>query len=390
MRQIHPFVYLFSVGHLATDWAQGAIPALLPYFISNYGLSYRAAASLVFANVIVSSLLQPLSGYYSDKMSRSWFIALGPILAGLSITLIGFSSSYWMIFAAAMFCGIGSALFHPEAALMVNRIGGKRKGQAIATFSVGGNLGFAIGPIAAGVCAYTLGIHSLLLFGVVNLSLGTVIFWKLSAAQRLAQQYAQEEIIARVEVERQNDWRSFGKLSLTMLARSLSFTLSNTFVPIFWVTVLHTSAQEGTRALSILFTIGAGVTYLGGLLSDRLGNVRVLRLAFLVMVPTMFLLIRAIDVWWATALLIPAAFAIFLPFSPIVVLGQTYLARNAGFASGVTLGLSTTIGGLFAPLVGWAADLWGVTTALQILWIAGLLGVIASFSLSAQEEKTAM
>ena len=323
-------------------------------------------------------------------MSRSWFIALGPILAGLSITLIGFSSSYWMIFAAAMFCGIGSALFHPEAALMVNRIGGKRKGQAIATFSVGGNLGFAIGPIAAGVCAYTLGIHSLLLFGVVNLSLGTVIFWKLSAAQRLAQQYAQEEIIARVEVERQNDWRSFGKLSLTMLARSLSFTLSNTFVPIFWVTVLHTSAQEGTRALSILFTIGAGVTYLGGLLSDRLGNVRVLRLAFLVMVPTMFLLIRAIDVWWATALLIPAAFAIFLPFSPIVVLGQTYLARNAGFASGVTLGLSTTIGGLFAPLVGWAADLWGVTTALQILWIAGLLGVIASFSLSAQEEKTAM
>ena len=233
MRQIHPFVYLFSVGHLATDWAQGAIPALLPYFISNYGLSYRAAASLVFANVIVSSLLQPLSGYYSDKMSRSWFIALGPILAGLSITLIGFSSSYWMIFAAAMFCGIGSALFHPEAALMVNRIGGKRKGQAIATFSVGGNLGFAIGPIAAGVCAYTLGIHSLLLFGVVNLSLGTVIFWKLSAAQRLAQQYAQEEIIARVEVERQNDWRSFGKLSLTMLARSLSFTLSNTLFPSF-------------------------------------------------------------------------------------------------------------------------------------------------------------
>ena len=59
----------------------------------------------------------------------------------------------------------------------------------------------------------------------------------------------------------------------------------------------------------------------------------------------------------------------------------TYLGRNAGFASGVTLGLSTTLGGIFAPIVGWAADIWGLTAALQILWIAGILGAIAAFTL---------
>lgn len=389
MKRVNPFVYLFSLGHLATDWAQGAIPALLPYLISHYDLSYRAAASLVFANVMVSSLLQPLSGYYADKMSKPWFIAAGPVCAGLGVTFIGFSSSYWAIFAAAMLCGVGSALFHPEAALMVNRIAGKRKGQAIAIFSMGGNLGFAVGPIAAGICAYTIGIHSLLLFGVVNLSLGAAILWKLPAAKRAAGQYIEVERREMAEAKKRNDWGSFGKLSLTMLARSLAFTLSNTFIPIFWVTVLHTTAQEGTRALSFLFAMGAGLTYVGGVLADRIGYVRVLRLTFCVMIPTMFILTHVDDVWWATALLLPTAFAIFVPFSPIVVLGQTYLAKNAGFASGVTLGLSTTIGGLFAPLVGWAADLWGLVTALQILWIAGAVGAAASFALASDGRKAA-
>lgn len=37
---MHSSVYFFALGHLATDWSQGAIPALLPYFIARFGLSY--------------------------------------------------------------------------------------------------------------------------------------------------------------------------------------------------------------------------------------------------------------------------------------------------------------------------------------------------------------
>ena len=74
-------VYIFSLGHFSIDWCQGAIPALLPYFISHYGLSYQEAATLIFANVIVASLLQPLFGYFSDRISKPWFIPLSTLLA---------------------------------------------------------------------------------------------------------------------------------------------------------------------------------------------------------------------------------------------------------------------------------------------------------------------
>ena len=381
MKKIDPAVYLFSLGHLSVDWCQGAIPALLPYFIRNYDLSYQAAGTLVFANVLVASVLQPLFGYYSDRISRPWFIPLGTLFCGISVALMGFCTSFAAIFAAAMLSGVGSAIFHPEAALMVNRMAAKAKGQALGTFSVGGNAGFAIGPIVAGVCAYKLGIHTLLVFGIVNTVLAAALWTKMSYVLRQVSLSDRQETEKKAVKAKENDWKAFGILSLPIFARSIGFTLSNTFIPIYWMTVLHASATQGTTALSILFTMGACITFGGGLLADRFGYVKIIRAAFFCMVPAYLLLTHTTNLWLATALLLPAAVSIFLPYSPIVVLGQTYLAKNAGFASGVTLGLTTTLGGIFAPLVGAAADRWGLVPALQIFWIAGLIGLIASFFL---------
>jgi FSR family fosmidomycin resistance protein-like MFS transporter len=387
VKKIDPAVYLFSLGHLSVDWCQGAIPALLPYFIRNYDLSYQAAGTLIFANVLVASVLQPLFGYYSDRISRPWFIPLGTLFCGISVALMGFCTSFSAIFAAAMLSGVGSAVFHPEAALMVNRIAAKAKGQALGTFSVGGNAGFAIGPIVAGICAYKLGIHSLLIFGVINAVLAIALWTRMPYVLQQVSLFNKQETEKKAVKTSENDWKAFGILSLPIFARSIGFTLSNTFIPIYWMTVLHASATQGTTALSILFTIGACITFGGGLLADRFGYVTIIRAAFLCMVPTYLLLTHTTDIWVATALLLPAAVSIFMPYSPIVVLGQTYLAKNAGFASGVTLGLTTTLGGIFAPLVGGAADRWGLVPALQIFWIAGLIGLIASFFLPEPEKE---
>ena len=387
MKKIDPAVYLFSLGHLSVDWCQGAIPSLLPYFIRNYDLSYQAAGTLIFANVLVASVLQPLFGYYSDRISRPWFIPLGTLFCGISVALMGFCTSFAAIFAAAMLSGVGSAIFHPEAALMVNRIAARAKGQALGTFSVGGNAGFAIGPIVAGICAYKLGIHTLLIFGIINTVLAIALWTKMPYVLRQMSLSDRNETEKKTVKAKENDWKAFGILSLPIFARSIGFTLSNTFIPIYWMTVLHASATQGTTALSILFTIGACITFGGGLLADRFGYVKIIRAAFLCMVPAYLLLTHTTDIRLATALLLPAAVSIFMPYSPIVVLGQTYLAKNAGFASGVTLGLTTTLGGIFAPLVGAAADRWGLVPALQIFWIAGLIGLIASFFLPEPEKE---
>ncbi len=379
MKKINPYVYLFTMGHFAVDWSQGAIPALLPYFIATYNLSYQEAATLIFANMLLSSVSQPIFGYYSDKISKPWFIPLGPLLCGLCITLLGFTDNYWFIFFCSMFCGFGSSIYHPEAARAVNKISGKLKGQALGSFSVGGNAGFAVGPIVAGFCAYAFHIYGLIIFGIINLIFAALLYHFMPKILKQIKNADLEEIKTHKSEEKRNDWKSFSKLTIVIFVRSIGFTICNTFIPIYWIYVLNASPSQGSLALSILFFLGAVITFIGGIMADRFGFIRIMRASFLIMIPTMLCFTNSTNLWLSTILLIPVAFSLFAPYSPIVVLGQTFLSKNIGFASGVTLGLSTTMGGLFSPLVGWGADTWGLTTALQILWIAAIFGAVFAF-----------
>jgi FSR family fosmidomycin resistance protein-like MFS transporter len=262
---------------------------------------------------------------------------------------------------------------------MVNRIAGKLKGQALGSFSVGGNAGFAVGPMVAGFSAYTFDIHGLVIYGIVNLIIATIMYRQMPTVLSMAAAADLAEAKAHPNAIHENDWKSFSKLTVVIFARSIGFTLCNTFIPIFWITVLGASATTGSLALSILFSMGVVITFLGGVMADRFGFIRVMRGSFLLMIPAMFFLVNSSQLWLATLLLIPVAFSLFAPYSPIVVLGQTFLGKNVGFASGITLGLSTTVGGLLSPIVGWGADLYGVQTALQILWICAIIGCIFAF-----------
>ena len=381
MKRFDPRIYLFTLGHFSVDWAQGAIPALLPYFIATCHLNYQDAGTLIFANILLSSIAQPVFGYYADRVSKPWFVPAGPIISGVSLAVLPFVTDYWLIFLCSMLSGFGSAVYHPEAARMVNGLAGEQKGRALGAFSVGGNTGFAIGPMVAGFCAYVFEIHGLVIYGIVNLAAALVIHHYMAGILRDLAKERRAEQKAHAGAMRENDWPSFGKLSLAILARSTGFCVCNAFIPLFWIHVLGASEQAGSFALTFLFALGAVITFFGGVLSDRIGFVRMMRVSFLVMIPVMFLLSHTTDVTIATLLLIPASFALFAPYSGIVVLGQTYLGKNIAFASGVTLGLQGTLGGLVTPLVGRAADHYGIVAALQILWMVAILGTVASFLL---------
>ena len=92
------------------------------------------------------------------------------------------------------------------------------------------------------------------------------------------------------------------------------------------------------------------------------------------------------NLYAAFALLPFLGFVLYAPFSSLVVLGQKLLARNIGFASGVTLGLATSMGGMAAPCLGWIADNYGLARAIQCLGLVAVLGALFAFLLSSSKE----
>jgi FSR family fosmidomycin resistance protein-like MFS transporter len=57
----------------------------------------------------------------------------------------------------------------------------------------------------------------------------------------------------------------------------------------------------------------------------------------------------------------------FSPSSPAVVLGQEYLPNRVGMASGVTIGLAVSVGGMVVPLLGWLGDIYGLGVVFLIM-----------------------
>ena len=362
--------------HCINDFGQGSLAALIPFFIANFGLNYYQSASIIFCNTIVASVAQPILGYVADRWRVPWFIPVGFSITLVSISAIALATSYEMILALSLIAGFGAALFHPEAALLVNRMQSNELGNAMGRFAVGGSAGFALGPLLAGG-VYVFGGQFLWLFTAIAL-IGVLLYVYAFTGSAATDVVGESKSSAKSTNTGANDWVSFGKLFFVIASRSILFSVLSIFIPILYITVINGEASASSLALTMYFAMGAVLTYMGGALSDKLGFLKTVRLGNLIFLPSVLVFIFVPNIWGFFGAMIPMAFGVFSQYGPITVLGQKYLAKNAGFASGITLGLGITLGGLVAPYVGHLADIYDVQTALMTLIPVGLMGLLMS------------
>ena len=363
--------------HCINDFGQGSLAALIPFFIANFGLNYYQSATIIFCNTVVASIAQPALGYVADRWRVPWFIPVGFTVTLVSISAMALATSYEMILVLSLLAGVGAALFHPEAALLVNRTQSHEIGNAMGRFAVGGSAGFALGPLIAGG-VYIFGAHFLWVFTAIAL-IGVLLYVYAFTGSAATDVVGESKSSAKSTNTGANDWVSFGKLFFVIASRSILFSVLSIFIPILYITVINGEASASSLALTMYFAMGAVLTYMGGALSDKLGFLKTVRLGNLIFLPSVLVFIFVPNIWGFFGAMIPMAFGVFSQYGPITVLGQKYLAKNAGFASGITLGLGITLGGLVAPYVGHLADIYDVQTALMTLIPVGLMGLFMSF-----------
>ncbi len=381
-------IVLLSAGHMVTDVNQGVIPVLLPFLIAQYGLSYAAAAGIVFALNISSSLVQPLFGYFADRFSKSWLIPAGAVAAGAGVALIGVAPGYWTIFLASAVSGIGVAAVHPDGARLANIVGGESKAMAMSIFGIGGQFGFAVGPLL------TTGFLSICgLKGTLFLAAPVIIFAVIFAGRSSQiSAYRRGEPGKKASAPStgcRDAWGPFARLTVMITCRSIAFYGLNTFLPLYWVNVLSQSKAAGGTALTILLASGVAGTLIGGKLADRVGYRKAILISLISLMFIYPCLVLAHSVWLLTLLLVPVGLALSGSFSPAIVLGQKYLPNRVGLASGVTLGLAITVGGIAAPILGRVADIYGIYWALVCLVVLPVIGTCLALTLPRPEAATA-
>ncbi len=372
-------IALLSVTHLVNDANQSALPAIIPWLVAHRGLSLAAAATLVLAMNLSSSVIQPVFGHLSDRGSLAWVVPASVVLACFGTALIGFAPSMATMLLGALVSGIGVAGFHPESSGFANYFGGDKRATAMSWFTTGGYLGFAIGPILITPSIVAFGLHGaaiLLIPGIVS----GILLWR---ALPHFQQTRARVRLTRADQTGNDDWRGFSILGAVVGLRSIVFFAGITFLPLFAIDVVHTDRAFGSVALATMLLGGVAGTVWGGRLADRFDRRHIV--SWSLALTTIFgAAIAAAGVLAPQfGLLVPLAVAFGLTLglsaSVVVVMGQEYLPSRIGTASGMTLGLSVTIGGLAAPLFGALGDRYGLVVVFAAITLFAVVALFASF-----------
>ena len=269
---------LIAYGHTTVDFSQGAIAALMPFLVLQGGYSYSAAAGVMLTFSLVSSIIQPVLGIMGDKWRMRWLIPVSVFLSGAGIAAIGLVDSYWAVALLASAAGIGVAAFHPASASRAREVSGGDH-VLMSWYSLGGNFGFALGPVIVAITigVFGLGATPLLMIPALTGTIAVLVLNRYGAAKPATK--------AGVDTNRRDDWVSFGRMSIAILCRSIVFVGIGTFIVLFMHEYRGVQEDFANASLFIFYIMGAFGTAIGGHLARRWNRTTLLRWSYLLSIP---------------------------------------------------------------------------------------------------------
>jgi FSR family fosmidomycin resistance protein-like MFS transporter len=371
---------LLAVGHLVIDLNQGSLPAILPFLKSAHGLSYAAAATIVLVSNLTSSVIQPLFGYLADRTARRWMLPLSIALSGIGLGLTGIAPGYAAVLVLVVLMGFGVAAYHPEGYRTATRLAGQhRKATALSWFSLGGNIGIALGPPVIATLVTGVGLSGSLGLLLPSLLVAALL---LAVLPRIAEASERADAAAKTVGHGVNMPGAMALLVLVVMIRSWTQLGFTTFVPFYYLDVLKADPRVVGPLLFVFLGSGAVATVIAGPLADRWGARPFMVWVFLAVTPLAVLFLNVSGILAFVVLGLVGAVLV-STFTMAVVLAQQYLPRNPGMASGLIVGFAIGTGGLGVTLLGWVADHWGLMTALWISALMPLAGFVAAAFLPA-------
>lgn len=380
-KTVYNILFIISLCHLLNDSIQAIIPAMFPILEGSMGLSFTQLGLIAFALNMVSSVMQPVVGFYADKKPMPYALPIGLTSSLLGILGLAFAPSFLTILLSVIFIGLGSAIFHPEGSRVAYMAAGKRRGLAQSIYQVGGNSGQALAPLITALILVPLGQFGAIWFTIVAaIAVGLLTYIAIWYSRRLSITNTASKPKTEAKVKN----KAISKSIITALiiiiflifARSWYVSAISNFYTFYAIDKYHLTIAQSQVYIFIFLLMGAVGTFFGGPLADKYGKRNIIIISLLSAVP-LTIILPFVNATVSIILLALIGFVLMSSFSVTVVYAQELVPGKIGTMSGLTVGLAFGMGAIGSIALGAMIDFVGLTPTMITVALLPIVGILA-------------
>jgi FSR family fosmidomycin resistance protein-like MFS transporter len=292
---------------------------------------------------------------------------------------LAFGPDYRTLLFGAALLGLGSSIFHPESSRIARLASGGAHGLAQSVFQVGGNVGSALGPLAAAFIVLPRGQHGLAWAAPVGLA-GIIVMTGISRWYRStghATRSATRTAARHPDISSAQVWLAMTVLVALLFSKYIYLASITNYYPFFLMERFGLTAKAAQLYQFVFFAAVAIGTIAGGPIGDRIGRKRVIWVSILGVLPFTVALPH-VGLGATVVLSVIIGAVISSAFPAIVVYAQELIPGRTGMVSGVFFGLAFGIGGIGAALLGGLADRAGIGLVYQLCAFLPAIGLLTA------------
>lgn len=375
-------LFALSLSHCTNDMLQSVIMAVYPLVKSELALSFAQVGLITMVYQISASVFQPVMGMVMDRHQKPWSLPMGMGFTFTGLMLLAFVHQFWLVLVSVALVGIGSSIFHPEAARLTALASGGKRGLAQSLFQVGGNLGGSLGPLLAALVIAPYGRQNVGLIALLAL-VGMCIMlpvcrWYRARLKEWDERRRQRGEGLRHEMPYSVPKTVFiiGVIIVLIFSKYIYMASLNSYYTFYLIHKFGVSVQDSQFYLFIFLFATAAGTLLGGPIGDRIGRKYVIWGSILGTAP-FSLLMPHVGLVPTVILSFLIGFILSSAFPAILVYAQELLPYKIGLISGIFYGFAFGIAGIASAVLGNFADEYGIEYVYQVVAFTPLLGLVA-------------
>ncbi len=365
-----------TFGHFSVDMYSGMVPLILLALTDVLKLSYAQIGFVSMCYSLAGSLSQPPFGWLGDRRGARPMAVLGVAAISVTVGIMRFVDNYLVLVLLAIVAGLGSGAFHPQGATLAAQTSNEQRGSAASIFMLGGNSGYAFGPILGATIFGLAGGYMPETLAILGLLQAALIFGLLAERQRQFVNGTYGRVMAATTMA---PIAVIVTLTFVIFFRSWTSASVSTYVPQVFKMFGYSNTEAGAVLSAVLFPLALG-GLVGGTLSDRIGRRRVLIVSTALSGPALWMLLQntgSMAFVWAAVV----GVTIGASFPVTLVMAQSLVPRGLGLMSGVVMGFTFIAGAMGTGISGFVADQIGLLPTMNLNAVLPIIAAGLAFFL---------